>query len=199
MSVDHAPAPKPPEPKFTYADYVDWPDDERWEIIRGKPYAMSPAPRRVHQDLLLELSAQLATQLRGKECRPYVAPFDVRFPEPLEELDKSSTVVQPDVTIFCDRGKLDERGAVGAPTFIAEILSPSTRRKDRSEKLDLYEAHGVQEYWIVDPELRSVEVWLLDEQGKYGEPELLAPEGTKELTSVPDVAIDLATLFAAID
>ena len=188
-----------PEPHFTYADYAAWPEEERWELIGGRAYAMSPAPRRVHQQIVGALYRQVQNQLEGGPCEGYVSPFDVRLPEPLEETGKASNVVQPDVSVFCDREKLDDAGAVGAPAFVAEIISPSTRRKDRGAKLDLYERHGVKEYWIVDPELRSVEIWLLDENGVYGEAVLHRAEGTVELASVPGVTVDLAALFAAMD
>ncbi|MDR0311390.1 MAG: Uma2 family endonuclease, partial [Acidobacteriota bacterium] len=89
--------------RYTYADYYTWDDGERWELIEGEPYLMSPAPRQVHQEILRELLLQLATFLKGKPCKLFTAPFDVR----LNADTYDDTVVQPDLLVVCDRSKLD--------------------------------------------------------------------------------------------
>ena len=124
---------------YTYEDYLLWSDEERWELIDGVPYNMTPAPSRVHQGISMELSRQIANHLAGKMCKIYAAPFDVRLPKSDEEEEQIETVVQPDLVVVCDGNKLDERGCKGAPDLIIEILSPYTAGKDMKIKRNLYE------------------------------------------------------------
>ena len=128
------------EERFTYGDYVTWDDDERWELIDGVPYNMSPAPRVRHQAISRELLAEFVLYLRGKSCQVFAAPFDVRLPESDERDDLVETVVQPDLSVICDRGKLDDAGCRGAPDLIVEILSPGTAHKDLKVKFDFLKA-----------------------------------------------------------
>ncbi len=126
---------------FSYADYLSWTDEkERWELIDGQAFDMSLSPSRVHQDILRNLSIKLGNFLKGKECKMYFAPFDVRLPDFQDDTDELTyTVVQPDISVICDLKKPDEKGCVGAPDLIIEILSPSTVGKDVKIKLSLYE------------------------------------------------------------
>jgi len=153
--------------KYTYGDYRMWPDDEKWEIIKGIPYYMSPAPLRKHQEISGALFAKLYNYLEDKACRVYAAPFDVRFPAGDEKDEEIETVVQPDIAVVCNEDKLDDWGCRGAPDFIVEILSPATAKRDLGEKFDLYEESGVKEYWVVFPLDKVVHVYLLNEDGKY--------------------------------
>ena len=137
--------------KYTYGDYLTWCDEERWELIDGVPYNMTPAPSRAHQGISVELARQMANYLVGKTCRIYTAPFDVRLPKGEEKDERIKTVVQPDLLVVCDESKLDDRGCKGAPDLIVEILSPHTAVKDMKTKRDLYERVGVEEYWLIDP------------------------------------------------
>jgi len=143
------------EKRYTYSDYIQWDDDERWELIDGVPYLMS-APNRRHQEISGNLYTQLRNFLKGKPCKVYYAPFDVR----LNADTFDNTVVQPDIVVVCDSSKLDKRGCNGAPDFILEILSPSTARYDRIIKLEAYRRAGVREYWIVDPDTKTVQVCI---------------------------------------
>jgi Uma2 family endonuclease len=147
---------------YTYDDYASWPDDVRYELIDGVPYMMSPAPLRVHQEISGEIFVQIHSFLDGKQCEVYNAPFDVR----LNADEEDDTVVQPDILVVCDPDKLDDKGAKGAPDFVAEILSPSTASHDALVKLNLYRRYGVREYWIVDPVSKIVTVHLL-KNGEY--------------------------------
>lgn len=167
---------------FTFADYLAWNEDEHIELIDGKAVMMAP-PSTVHQLISMELSRQLANFLEGKKCRAIPAPFAVRLFE--KENDAPSdvqTVVEPDITVVCDRSKLDEHGCKGAPDMVIEILSPSTRRHDRLVKLNLYQRAGVREYWIVSPGEQTVEVLLL-EDGR------LVPYGFYEKTDIAKVNV----------
>lgn len=161
-------APKP-DRKYTYSDYLQWPDDERWEIIDGIPYDMSPAPSTGHQAISMELGRQLANYLldKGNGCRVFAAPFDVRLPQEEVRDEDIENVVQPDLSIICDLSNLDERGCKGAPTVVIEIISPSTAKKELNEKFNLYERSGIPEYWVVFPGLNVVVIYSLDDEGKY--------------------------------
>jgi Uma2 family endonuclease len=154
---------------YSYREYCAWPEDERWELIAGTAYAMSPAPRRRHQGLLGTLYGLLNRHFEGKPCRPYISPIDVFLPEADEELADIDTVVQPDLLVVCDPAKLIDEGIKGAPDFIIEILSPSTAMRDQSEKRRLYEAKGVREYWIVNPDTLEAFMYRLHD-GAYGLP-----------------------------
>jgi len=156
-----------PDAVFSYADYLNWTFQERVELIKGKLFKMSPAPRRSHQEVHANLFAEIGMFLKGQPCRVYSAPFDVRFPTKPDDSDAQTfTVVQPDICIVCDRSKLDEAGCKGAPDLIVEILSPATASKDLNEKFDLYEENGVKEYWLVYPGENILEIFDLV-KGKY--------------------------------
>ena len=182
--------------KYTYADVLDWPEDERWELIDGVAYDMTPAPSRRHQDILRVLFRQFDRALEGSPCRVYFAPFDVRLPKPGEDGFTSSTVVQPDLTVICDREKLDEHGAVGSPTLVVEILSPSTAKKDRDLKMKVYARAGVPEYWIIASREKTVEVYRLEESGRYGTATTYLHNEQVPVGVLPELVIDLVPVFA---
>jgi len=150
------------EEHYTYNDYSSWDDGIRYELIDGAVYAMSPAPSSAHQGVSMALSIQLGSYLKGKPCKVFAAPFDVR----LNADTFDDTVVQPDIVVICDQEKLSGTGCTGAPDLVIEITSPSTARNDRLIKFNLYQQYGVREYWIVDPDTKSVTVHIL-ESGKY--------------------------------
>lgn len=188
--------------RFTYRHYRTWPEGERWELIEGQAWNMSPAPSTQHQELSGKLYLAIAKFLEGKTLRVLYAPFDVLLPEGDEPDDKTRTVVQPDIVVFCDRTNLTEAGARGAPDLVVEILSPSTSRKDLSVKFDLYERHGVREYWVVDPGNKSVQVWRQKPEGGFDEGELrdllrdASPIASKVLEGF---VVDPRPLFADLD
>ena len=126
---------------------------------------MSPAPRRIHQEISAYIFTSFYNHLQNKNCKAYSAPFDVRLPRPNAE-DEIYTVVQPDICVICDPSKLDDAGCVGAPDLIVEILSESTAKKDKTNKFELYQECGVKEYWIVSPTDQYIELFVL-EDGKY--------------------------------
>jgi Uma2 family endonuclease len=179
---------------FTYADYCDWPDDERWELIDGEAYAMA-APGLAHQMVVGELFRQIANHLVGKPCRPFVAPFDVRLPRGQETDDEVTTVVQPDISVICDPAKLDERGCRGAPDWVIEVLSPSTAAKDQIQKLAAYERTGVHEVWLVHPTDHVVIVYTLSADGGYGKPAIHETAGVLAPGQFPDLPVDWGLIF----
>ena len=182
----------------TYGDYLTWSATYGDEVIDGTAYVREPpGPSPSHQAIVGELHRQVANELKGKTCRVYVAPFDVRLPKSTEEDDQVDTVVQPDVFIVCDLQKVDARGMRGAPDWIAEVLSPGTARHDRLVKLPVYERAGVREVWLVDPIDRTLALYRL-EAGRYGHATLLELKGQTSLTAVPGVTIDWDRVVAKI-
>jgi Uma2 family endonuclease len=181
--------------RYTYSDYQRYTEDDRFELIAGEVYDMSPAPSRRHQQISGELFRQIANHLAGRRCSVYAAPFDVRLTEADESDEECTTIVQPDISIICDQEKLDDKGCKGAPDFIAEILSPYTASKDNITKAALYEKHGVKEYWIVHPLDNIIIVRRLGEHGKYAPVDFYDGKGTLALTVLPDLTIDLDVLF----
>lgn len=174
---------------YTYRDYLTWPDDFRCELIDGKVYMMTPAPLLMHQEVVGEIFVQVANVLRGKPCRVFIAPVDVRLPAHAEADEDGDVVVQPDVFVVCDASKLDRRGVRGAPDWVVEVLSPSTAGKDQIEKRRLYERHGVPEYWLVHPADRLLTVYRLHD-GEYGKPDIYPLEDQTPVGVLPDVTID---------
>jgi len=151
--------------RFTLDQWRSWPENERWELIDGIAYAMSPAPRIPHQNHAGNLFRKLGNFLEGKPCQPFMAPADVFLPDDSE--GATDTVVQPDVFVVCDGDKVHDDGVHGAPDFVAEVLSESTAYKDWNIKKALYERAGVREYWIVSTETGSVFRYSLKD-GRYG-------------------------------
>lgn len=148
--------------RYSYADVLAWDENERIELIDGAAVLMAP-PSRVHQEVCMELSRQLANFLEGKKCRVYPAPFGVRlFEKEGDRPEDVDTMVEPDISVVCDQNKLDAAGCKGAPDLVIEVLSPSSLRHDRLVKLELYQRAGVREYWVADPVNNAVQVFLLD-------------------------------------
>ena len=177
--------------RYTYTDYYDWNDGVRRELIEGRPIAMG-APTTVHQDILGNLYVQFWMFLRGKPCRVYLSPFDVR----LNADEKDDTVVQPDLLVVCDRTKLSDRKTCkGAPDLIVEVPSPSSASYDCVVKYGQYQKAGVREYWIVDPETRTLRVCLLDD-GQYA----VTTYGESDVVRVgilPGLTVSMPEVFAA--
>jgi len=171
---------------FTWENYQAWPNDERWELIDGHPYAMSPAPGLFHQVLVTTLSRSLGNYFVDKECMLLLAPTDVK----LSDCD----VVQPDLLVVCDRSKLRPTHVEGAPDLLVEILSPSTAGYDRGTKLALYAKHGVREYWLVTPYPSVLEVLVLDGES-YRVHKVYRSQHTLRSPSFPGLELPLERVF----
>jgi Uma2 family endonuclease len=141
--------------EFTLEDYHALPDGVRYELIDCVLFKME-APTRDHQDAagLLYLQLSLCVMQHHMSCHPYISPIDVQL-----DCD-DRTMLQPDVIVVCDQEGNHEKHIVGAPEFAAEVLSPSTRKKDIFIKLRKYQEAGVKECWLIDPERQQVTVWL---------------------------------------
>jgi Uma2 family endonuclease len=181
--------------RYTYQAYLDWPEGEKWELVDGIPYAMSPALSRIHQEICGELFLKIKTYLQGKSCKVYTAPFDVRLCK--EEISDKEivNVVQPDIIVICNKNMLDDKGAKGVPDFVVEIVSPSSAFLDYVKKLNLYGEYGVREYWIIDPKKTSLFVYQIDETGKYGAPNIYDDTSKVEVGIFRDLVIDLGKIF----
>lgn len=143
---------------YTSKDYWNLPEQEHAELIDGQLYAMAP-PSRIHQKLVHQLSKVIGNYIDSQEgdCEVYPAPFAVDLNADDE------TYVEPDLSVICDKKKLTDKGCSGAPDFIIEIVSPSSRKMDYSTKNALYSNAGVREYWIVDPEKERTTVYRYEE------------------------------------
>jgi Uma2 family endonuclease len=182
--------------QYTYADYLTWQFAERVEIIKGWVYQMSPAPSRLHQRISQTLSSEIYNFLKGNTCEVYSAPFDVR----LINKRKSSAdkevinVVQPDICVICDVHKLDEKGCIGPPELIIEIVSKGNTKRDVQQKFDLYEENGVLEYWIVQPGDGTVSVFDLINE-KYTLRKIYSEEDEIEVAVIPGLRLDMKMVF----
>lgn len=185
-----------PSVNYTYADYVKWRFKERLELIRGKIFRMSPAPNTVHQQVLMKIGYGFYGFLEGKTCSAFVAPFDVRLPVKNRKKDNEIyTVVQPDVFVVCDKTKIDARGCCGAPDLVVEILSPGNSKKEVRLKFELYEEAGVKEYWIINPHEENLIVFILNNNGKYGDVKMYADGDVLTTTILPGYKINVNEIF----
>jgi len=184
--------------KYTYRDYRTWSENERWELIEGVAYNMSPSPSTDHQQIVLALPNAFFNFLRGKPCQVFIAPLDVRLPEADETDDEITSVVQPDLFVVCDSTKIDDSGCKGAPDLIVEVLSPYTAQTDLKDKFDLYEKVGVKEYWLIQPIDRTVMVFTRGTDGKYGRPARYTEEGEIEIAFLAPLRIVLKDVFPTI-
>jgi len=182
-----------PGRRFTYADYREWEleEGERYELIHGEAFAMAE-PNTRHQAVSMEITNQLYNYLKGKPCRAFAAPYDVRLF--YEEDGSDDTVVQPDIMVVCDRGKIGDEGVRGAPDLVVEILSPSNTAREMGRKFRLYQNAGVREYWVVSPEDKALETYLFD--GNVIRFRSHTATDRAEVGIFPGFAIDLEPVFA---
>ena len=142
---------------YTVEEFYELPEDKRYELINGELYELygMAEPTRIHQELITHILHRIMTHIEANngDCRVYPAPFGVHLSE------EADTVVEPDITVVCDRDKLTDKGCTGAPDWIVEIVSPSNPAHDYIDKLELYMKAGVREYWIVDPGSKRVTVY----------------------------------------
>jgi Uma2 family endonuclease len=180
---------------YTYADYFKWQLDERLELIKGKIFRMTPAPNRIHQEISLAISLKLGNYLMDKPCKIYSAPFDVRLPRTSKEDWAIYTVVQPDICVICDLSKLDDRGCVGAPDIVVEILSIGNNKKELRNKYEVYQEAGVKEYWVIHPSEHTFLKYTLGDDGLFHSSKLLTSGDEVTTGILPGFAIDLAEIF----
>lgn len=186
-----------PNGTYTYADYLTWKFEQALELIKGKIRLMS-APSRTHQRLSWQLSGIFFNQFKYHPCEAYAAPFDVRLFDRKKSLKADReiyTVVQPDLCIVCDLEKLDERGCLGAPDLIVEILSPGNSAKEMRLKKDLYAEAGVREYWVVSAAHETITRFNLEGDGIYGRPLIFVNDERMASEIFPDFEVQLSEVF----
>ena len=180
--------------KFTYDDFVNFPDDgKRHEIIDGEHY-VTPSPTPKHQVVAANLHFFIAAYLKAH-------PIGIVFFAPLDVIFSDLNVVEPDL-LYISRERceiLTTQHVRGAPDLVVEILSPGTRRTDEITKRKLYERFGVQEYWVVDPELDAIKVYRRDEANAFARVKELSAEAGGVLTTplLPDWSTPLSDIFAS--
>ncbi|MEO3407041.1 Uma2 family endonuclease [Mucilaginibacter sp. CAU 1740] len=181
---------------YSYADYLQWTFEDRLELIKGKIFKMTPAPASKHQYISWIIASELYPYLKGKKCKAYPAPFDVRLPRKGDHDDrKVFTVVQPDICVVCDPNKIDTRGCTGAPDIVVEILSPGNNQKELRNKYEVYEEAGVKEYWIVSPQDKTFLKYTLTADG-YQPSKLMTMGDTITTPILPGFELSLDTVFA---
>lgn len=185
-----------PSLSYTYADYLQWKFEEQVELIRGKIFKMSPAPSPLHQKVCGKLFLRIGNFLENKSCQLFSAPFDVRLPIKNKKKDTEiTTVVQPDLCVVCDESKIDNRGCVGAPDLIIEVLSQGNSMKEIRLKYELYEKSQVKEYWIVYPAEQNIAVFILNENNKYDGAKIYAGDDHIKSAAVKGLIINLNDVF----
>lgn len=184
---------------YSYADYLTWDIDYMVELIKGKVFKQAAAaPRRIHQEIALKIAVNLADFLRGKKCKAYIAPFDVRLPVKSKKNEDIFTVVQPDICVVCDPSKLDEMGCVGAPDLIMEILSPGSNSKELKYKYEVYEESGVNEYWIIHPSEKTLLIYTLIDK-KYVPSRLFTLGDKVKSKAINGFEMDLDEVFGDLE
>lgn len=186
-----------PKKQYTYADYLTWQFKDRVELIKGLLYKMSPAPKRRHQSISLNLASLLWNNFKGQGGKVFEAPFDVRLTDLSQNPPKENTVVQPDICVICDIAKLDDYGCKGAPDLIVEVLSETTAKKDYNEKFNLYEQNGVKEYWLANPDTNTIEIYCLENE-KYQLHGIFSQGQSSDVISgklFPDFSVSLTEVF----
>lgn len=172
---------------YTYHDYLQWDDDERWELIGGVPFKLAAAPATPHQRVSMSLSRVIDTALLDKKCEVFAAPTDVILSD--------EDVVQPDLLVVCEKEKVKKQGIFGAPDLVIEIVSPDSGKRDRWDKKSVYEKFGVKEYLIVEPEGQYIEQYILSDAGKYELGKAYSKEDEITLKSIENISINLSDLF----
>lgn len=183
-----------PQHYYTYADYLTWQFRERVELVLGKIFPMSPAAGSRHQQAVKSLMVHLQNHLHqtGIPCIVFPAPFDVIFPNPAGE---AHTVLQPDLTVVCDPSKIKEKGCMGVPDLVVEVISPTSVRHDLHTKFLTYESYGVREYWVVYPREKNLILFKLNQSGNYSasKPITIGQPITSDI--FPGLELDLDDVF----
>jgi prevent-host-death family protein len=186
--------------KISYEEYMELVDssDQRYELIDGEIYLLA-SPSIKHQIVVNEIAWHFNNYFRGKSCWSLTAPLDVRLFGFATKFEEDPNVVQPDIVVICDIDKVNELGKYeGIPTLVVEVLSPSNKGKDMAIKLNLYMKSGVSEYWVVNPENKSILQYSFSPERNIESLKSLKVEDTIESSVFPELKIPLADIFADI-
>ena len=180
---------------YTYNDYLEFTDDEPVEIIEGRISAMSPAPSIMHQKIISKLLIAIGNYIDANngECEVLPAPLDVLLVNDNEDARNSKNIVQPDISVICDKRKLTDKYCIGSPDMIVEVISPFNPSNDYVRKLNLYEQFKVKEYWIINPMGKNILVYTLTDNG-YGAPKIYSFNDKVKVNIYNDLEIDFKSL-----
>lgn len=182
---------------MTYKEYAIWGEEERCEVLDGKMISMAPSPLPEHQEISMQMSIEIGSYLRGKDCRAFAAPIDVYLFEDSRKKWVDENVrnwVTPDLIVVCDPNKIKRNKILGAPDMVIEIISSSSAKIDRIDKRLAYQRAGVREYWIIDPANQIVEVYLLKNHSLELH-DVFNREDMIPIHVLEDLRIDLAVIF----
>lgn len=156
---------------------------------------MSPAPSRIHQKIIIKLATQIENYIQKNNgpCEVYPAPFDVILTDDNGNLEDSKNVVQPDISVVCDKSKLTDKGCTGSPDMIVEVVSPYNPSNDFVKKLNLYQQYNVKEYWIVNPIEKNILVYTLTDLG-YDMPKIYTFQDKVKVNIYDTLEIDFNSL-----
>ena len=182
---------------YTYGDYLKFEFEEMVEIIRGKLFRMSPAPKTKHQQVSMNILRTFLPKLKDKTCNIFHAPTDVVLPIANKKRNKSTTVVQPDIFVICDPTIIEETAVFGVPDFVIEIIAGKDVKRDTKDKYSVYEEAGVGEYWIVFGEMRFIEVYIL-ENGKYQRLNAFSEDDVIPVKTLPGLSISIEDIFEGV-
>ncbi len=182
--------------RYSYADYLTWHFQERVELIRGWIQKMSPAPGTNHQAVSRTIQGEMYNFFKKNSCQFFDAPFDVRLLDKKKSKEDQEvyTVVQPDLCVICDAKKIDDRGCIGAPDLIVEIVSPGNSKREMKTKYELYEENGVREYWIANPLEKNIMLYILKAK-KYQLSKIYFDDDTIESVLFKGLRIELKEIF----
>lgn len=183
----------PQEKRITIEEFYKMKEntDKILEYIDGIVY-MTPSPSTKHQRVSGRLHVRLFSFLEGKSCEVFHAPFDIELYN--EKIEKNKVVV-PDLSVICNKSGLGDDKYIGVPDLIVEILSPSNQAHDLVVKLNLYMQYGVSEYWIVNPMLNIVQIYVLNKDGQYYQVDALKEKGLASSEILKGFTVDLEELF----
>lgn len=183
---------------YSYGNPFRWKSEERIELIRGEVFRMSPVNSLTHQRWCGFIFVKLYDYLSDKIGEVFMAPFDIRLPDRSNMDEDIFTVVQPDIVVVCDPKKLDEKGCLGAPDVVIEILSEGNNWRELIDKFKVYEEAGIKEYWVVNPARKYFSIYKLDKYHRY-KTDGVNRCNEEMLSSVfPDFKLDLKDLLGAI-
>lgn len=184
----------PEKKNISFQEFIelDKASDEYLEYIDGQVYNQA-SPLTLHQRISVNFTAEFRNYFKTRQCEIFHAPFDVKLKDEKEEhLNK----VIPDITVVCDKSGLNEKNYVGIPALIVEILSPSNQSHDLITKMNLYQRFGVKEYWIVNPKLKSIQIYALNNEELYEQVGVYKNNDIAESSMFNDLRINLEDIFS---
>ena len=182
---------------YDASHYLKWTFEGYVELIRGKIFKMSPPGQwAMHQAAAGYLFGEMYDYFKERSCELFISPFAVFLTHDADKWRETQNVVQPDLCIVCNSEQITRHGCIGAPALVIEVLSPTTAKKDRTLKLDLYEEYGVDEYWMIDPKRMEVLVSRMGTAGMYEHVVVFEAGQFLSPRQFKDVVINTAELFS---